>query len=98
MKNYFPFHTIVGYRDKEVADKWVEEFCNEYPDAIKYIRKSKDFTHIVLQEDSVIDVIPAIENMRGKRADRVYLDKNVHEFIKDNVFYPMRASAFLIEI
>ena len=97
MKNYYPFRTIVVYENGRKAEEWIENFVENYSIMIKDSMFKSDRVRLILHDDSVIEVIPATESARGMKADRVYIDKNVNQFLKDNVFEPMRISQPLIE-
>lgn len=79
MIEYSPYRTLVVYEDIRRARKWYNNFVEHYADAIQRVRKGLNEMTIILKDDSIIDIVPFTDGVRGYRADCIYYDYKISE-------------------
>ena len=99
MTNYSVTSMKVGicYKDKEWAIEQIKRMASLLDENI--IEEQRD-TYIALKDGSYIIAVPGTDFFRGRRFDKIYIQRGVHEDFINTVLRPCihRAPALQIEI
>jgi hypothetical protein len=93
---YVPFRTLVVYKTKEYAYNWVNDFFKEYCDAMKEVVEKDVGWDIILRDESVIALRPAMEPFIGERFHRIYVDSQIDDKFVDEILCPICLNARII--
>lgn len=88
----FRYHIGVFYKSEEFLKKMYEKALEEIPsEMIDKIYSNKFVKEIMLKDGSLIQFVKPIDNARGRRFDRVIIDKEINEEIVDTIIMPTLA-------
>lgn len=88
----FRYHIGVFYKSEEFLKKMYEKALEEIPsEMIDKIYSNKFVKEIMLKDGSLIQFVKPIDNVRGRRFDRVIIDKEINEEIVDTIIMPTLA-------